>query len=486
MKLSELLKNMTEVPSSLECEVTNLVLDSRLVKPGDLFLACVGTELDGRQFISDAIKKGACAVLAEADHLEMTKQDSIPIIPIKNLSTRIGAIAARFFGNPTQKMHVIGVTGTNGKTSCTHFIGQALQHLNISCGVIGTLGSGLYGHIEAGSLTTPDAITLQKTLHNFLKQGTKYAAMEVSSHSLEQGRVNEIAFEIGVFTNLTRDHLDYHGTMENYGKTKKKLFEKELRYAVVSADDEFGKTIIADFPNQKNIFSYSAEKKSSVHVENIELTLEGMHATIYSPWGQGKLHSSLIGKFNVSNLLAVFTTLCLLEIPFEIVLELISRLQPVPGRMQTFGGKQKPLVVVDYSHTPDALEKALNALRHHTQGKLFCIFGCGGNRDRGKRPIMAKIAEDNADYVIVSDDNPRHEDPAQIAADIMKGFLHPEKVIVQHDRAKAIHETIRQAKAGDCILVAGKGAETYQIIGDEKKHFVDEEQVKLGLLLWVG
>jgi len=486
IKLSALLDNVDEVRGSADYDITGLALDSRLVKPGDVFFACQGTTLDGRQFIADAIAKGARVVLADinanADGGSCDLQNNVPILPIRNLAQQVSKIAANFFGHPTKALRIIGITGTNGKTSCSHFIASALQQLNISSGVIGTLGNGLYGDLKPGSLTTPDPITLQATFADFVRQGAKVVAMEVSSHSIDQGRVNNIPFEVGVFTNLTRDHLDYHGDMETYGAVKKRLFDNPLlQHAVINADDPFGQTMIQSLCGGKDIVAYSLNSSPSVvplvYADGIQLDITGLHAHVHTSWGEGDLHVPLIGQFNLSNVLAVLTTLCLLKIPFTDALHCLSHLQPVLGRMQTLGGQDQPLVVVDYAHTPDALEKVLIALRQHCHGRLYCLFGCGGDRDKGKRPMMAKIAEQYADHVIVTDDNPRHEDPQQIVADIMRGFVRPFGVIVQHDRSKAIQDIIQCAVAGDCILIAGKGAETYQQIGDTKIAFSDVEKV---------
>lgn len=308
--------------------------------------------------------------------------------------------------------------------------------------------------------------------------------MEVSSHSIDQGRINGIDFEIGIFTNLTRDHLDYHGTMEAYAAVKKRFFEEALlRHAVINMDDKLGKEIVTAISSQKNCVGYSIDKKISASIpmvwaDQINLTDSGILATVHTPWGMGELRSSLIGQFNLSNLLAVLTALCLMDVPLSTALACLSQLLPVPGRMQTMGGNDQPLVVVDYAHTPDALEKVLIALRQHCQGKLYCLFGCGGDRDQGKRPLMAAIAERYADIVVVTDDNPRTEDPRRIVKDILTGFGKPENVIIEHDRSKAIHHIIECAILGDCILIAGKGAETYQQIGNTKIPFNDGEQVR--------
>lgn len=490
--LSILLQDIRHIPSQADLSVKGLALDSRSVQSGDLFLACKGSHSDGRKFIHQAIENGASAVVAEKDSArpDYYLEGSVPVFSIQDLNHKISEIAARFYGNPGQSLEIVGITGTNGKTSCSHFIGAILHYLAKSCGVMGTLGHGLYGDIKPGFLTTPDAITVQKTLAEFLIEGATHVAMEVSSHSIDQGRVHHVPFTVGVFTNLTRDHLDYHGTMEAYGAAKAKLFDNpQLRFAVINIDDPFGLQLIQAIGTHKQVFGYSCSADDKqvydfplIHSTKIYLDSFGIRAHISTPWGEGELRTCLIGQFNVSNLLAVLTTLCVLNIPLQRVLEAISVLQPVSGRMQTFGGvDNKPLVVVDYSHTPDSLEKALAALRLHCHGSLYCLFGCGGDRDSGKRPMMAKISEKMADFVIVTDDNPRTEDPKIIVADIMKGFSVPDKVIVQHDRSKAIRDVIQYAKQGDCVLIAGKGAETYQQVGEQKIPFSDIDQVNLNL-----
>lgn len=469
-------KNLLELLPELKSDivVNDLTLDSRQVKSGDLFIAILGTHQDGREFITDAIRNGAVAILAEGNACPLERA-GVPIFYIEHLNQKVGEIAAQFYNHPTQQMHVLGITGTNGKTSTSHFIASALTIANLPCGVIGTLGNGIYGNIQESNLTTPDAITLQKYFADFLKRKIRYVAMEVSSHSLDQSRVNGVDFELGVFTNLTRDHLDYHGTIENYANAKKKLFnELPIHKAIFNADDPFGRQLIHELHFKKPTFAYGIENHALpkevgfVQANKIRLDLSGIHLHIDSPWGKAGFSVNLLGKFNVSNLLAAFTSLCALGLPFEQVISSLSQLQSVPGRMQTLGGKDKPLAVVDYAHTPDALEKVLQALRVHCKGKLFCIFGCGGDRDKGKRPLMAAIAEKFADRVMVTDDNPRTENPEEIFEDIFNGFREPKKIQREHDRALAIQQVIKQASSEDCVLVAGKGAENYQIIGKEK------------------
>jgi UDP-N-acetylmuramoyl-L-alanyl-D-glutamate--2,6-diaminopimelate ligase len=476
MKISEFMNE-----ESLNLDITDLVLDSRLAKPGSLFFALKGPHYDGNQFIDDAIANGAVAIVTDT---RPVKSYTTPLIVRSQLKHELSAIAEQFYGYPTKSLQIVGVTGTNGKTSCSHFIANALQQLNIPCGVIGTLGNGPYGRIQPGLLTTPDIITLQKTFAAFRDEGLKYVAMEVSSHGLDQGRVKNVPYSVGIFTNLTRDHLDYHGTMEAYGNAKKKLFINPLlKSSVVNYDDPFGREIISSLNNEA--FIYSIKEKTlpglAVTISDLKLYDEGMQAYVYTPWGKGILHTGLIGPFNLSNLLAVLTTLCVLDFPFEQALASIGKITAVPGRMERFGGKQKPLVVVDYSHTPDSLEKALKTLKAHCRGQLFCVFGCGGDRDRGKRPMMAAIAEQYADHIVVTDDNPRHEDPEKITDEIFQGFSHPERAILQHDRSKAIENVIQYAKPGDCVLIAGKGAEMYQLINDKKIPFSDAKEVILAL-----
>lgn len=491
MKLSTLLHSFYEVPESFDRDITGLTLDSRLVKSGDVFFACQGTHLDGRQFIADVIAKGVTAIVAEADSNDAVPflQQGVPVFPIKNLNHCLSRIAATFYGNPAEKLRIVGVTGTNGKTSCSHFLASALHQVGVVCGIIGTIGNGLFGQIKPSSLTTPDALSLQALFAGLSQQGATAIGMEVSSHSLDQGRVDSVPFEVAIFTNLTRDHLDYHGDMASYGAAKRRLFENAfLQHAVINIDDPFGKELIESLQHSKKVYAYSVKADTQTNVpliyaDHVRMEGVGLCAHVHTPWGEGELRTQLIGHFNLSNMLAVLTTLCLLDVPFSDALASLSAVRPVTGRMQAFGGQERPLVVVDYAHTPDALEKVLMALKQHCQGVLYCVFGCGGDRDKGKRPMMAKIAEQYADHVVVTDDNPRNESAEAIMADIMQGFEHPDKIIVQHDRSKAIQEIIQCAKPGDCILVAGKGAEAYQQIGDTKIPFSDIEKVQESLAI---
>lgn len=486
MQLSSLLQAVIPVPAAADRDVRRLVIDSRQVIAGDAFIALPGTQVDGRQFIETAIVKGAVSVLVEGELGEKVRiVNGVSILPVPDLRQCLGEIASAFYGHPSRFMKMIGVTGTNGKTSCTHFIAQCLRRLRLKCGVIGTLGNGVDSSLSEPGLTTPDAVSLQAVLRSFVDQGAVVTAMEVSSHSIDQGRVNGIAFESVIFTNLTQDHLDYHGSMEVYAGVKKRFITTfPAKHAIVNADDVCGREMLNELDSHPSVFAYGLAPRDDlpptipyIYVDQVQLELEGIKAHVYTPWGDGRLRLPLIGQFNLSNVLAVLTVLCAYEVPFATVLELLSNLEAVPGRMQLLGGKQQPLVVVDYSHTPDSLEKALRALKLHAKGKLICVFGCGGDRDAGKRPEMARVAEKLADRVIITNDNPRHEDPEAIASQIIAGLNKPNAVDVLLDRSKAIEKSIQWATANDCILIAGKGAERYQLIGDTKHPFDDVAQV---------
>lgn len=479
MKLSELLGNFLNALPATDPEITGLTLDSRQVVPGDLFVACKGETYDGRDYINDAIARGAVAVLVENDPI----LKSVPVVGIENLSNKLGWIAAHFYGQPSRHMKMIGVTGTAGKTSCTYWLSEALQ----PSGLIGTLGSGINGQMHIGTHTTPDAITLQKTLADFHQQGIKRVAMEVSSHALVQGRVTGIEFDIGVFTNLSREHLDYHGDMESYAAAKRRLFETAgLRYAVANAEDHYGQEILKMRPDVLQAFGYCIGKVPAklknipmVIADSVKLDMRGIKARINTPWGEGILESPFLGRFNLSNLLAILTVLGIMGMPLDEALAKIAVLPSVPGRMQMLGGDETtPLVIVDYAHKPDALEQVLKTLRGICQGKLWCVFGCGGDRDRGKRALMGGIAEKYADQIVLTDDNPRTESPAFIVSEILQGMSPGTTAVIEHDRRRAIEHALSCAHPGDIVLIAGKGHEICQYVGDQKLPFNDILEVK--------
>ncbi|TYO70256.1 UDP-N-acetylmuramoyl-L-alanyl-D-glutamate--2,6-diaminopimelate ligase [Pseudomonas sp. CK-NBRI-02] len=465
--------------------IRELTLDSRQVRPGDLFLAVPGAKVDGREHIADALARGAAAVAYEEQGASVLPITEAPLIPVRGLIGQLSEIAGRFYGEPSRQLDLVGVTGTNGKTSVTQLVAQALDALGQRCGLIGTLGTGFYGELRSGRLTTPDPIAVQATLNDLKHGGAKAVAMEVSSHALEQGRVAALAFDIAVMTNLSRDHLDYHGSMEAYEAAKAKLFAwPNLRCRVVNLDDEFGRRL-AQSHGESRLISYSLlDPTATLFCKQARFDDDGVRAVLVTPQGEHALRSRLLGRFNLSNMLAAVATLLALDYPLDEILKVTPQLQGPIGRMQRLGGGEKPLVVVDYAHTPDALEKVLEALRPHAHGRLLCLFGCGGDRDRGKRPLMAEVAERLADRVLVTDDNPRTEDPQRIFDDIRPGFAKPADVEFVAGRGDAIAHLIATAAADDVIVLAGKGHEDYQEINGERHDFSDLVEAEKALAAW--
>ncbi|NII09900.1 UDP-N-acetylmuramoyl-L-alanyl-D-glutamate--2,6-diaminopimelate ligase [Oleiagrimonas sp. C23AA] len=475
MRLGELLAGIAAVGASADLPVRGLNLDSRAMAPGEVFVALRGTRAHGMDYVATAIARGAVAVLAEAP-LPAHAPDGVPVIAIEALSQRLGEIAARFYGQPSRALTVIGVTGTNGKTSTVQMLAQALEALGHRAASIGTLGAGLHGAIEAGERTTPDAIQVQALLARFRDAGATHVAMEVSSHALVQGRVAGVGFDVAVFTNLSRDHLDYHGTMEAYGAAKATLFAwPGLKAAVVNVDDSFGRALAERLPASVMRLRVSqGGPHAELCADAVRTRADGLHFTLRSPWGEGAVDSALLGRFNVANLLAVAGTLGALGHDFSAIAQALHALRPVRGRMSRLGGDgEHPLLVVDYAHTPDALEQALQSLRAHCAGRLVCVFGCGGERDTGKRALMGAVAERLADVAIVTDDNPRGEDGDAIVAQILEGFERPAQARVQRDRAAAIADAAAMCGADDVILIAGKGHEDYQEVAGVKRPFDD-------------
>jgi UDP-N-acetylmuramoyl-L-alanyl-D-glutamate--2,6-diaminopimelate ligase len=492
MPLRELLAGIAVVPAADDIVVSGLSLDSRRVSAGDAFVALRGTREHGIAFAPAALAQGAVAVLADgnagqdlcpraagedARRAEGGAQDpSVPIICIENLRSHLGEIAARFFDRPSAALTVIGVTGTNGKTSTVQMLAHALAHLGHRAASIGTLGAGLVGALESGERTTPDVISTQALLARFRDAGASHVAMEVSSHALDQGRVDAVDFDIAVFTNLTRDHLDYHGSMQAYGAAKARLFAwPGLRTAVINIDDAFGRELAERLPPQVTRLRVgSSDAAADLVAGDVHAGAHGLDFALRTPWGKAHVHSPLLGRFNVANLLGVAACLGALGEPLSRIVEALEALQPVRGRMSRLGGEHDlPLLVVDYAHTPDALEQALTSLRAHCAGRLICVFGCGGERDAGKRPQMGAIAERLADLAIVTDDNPRGEDGDAIVAGILTGFARPQRALVERDRAVAIARALEHAGRGDVVLIAGKGHEDTQDVGGVKRPFDD-------------
>jgi UDP-N-acetylmuramoyl-L-alanyl-D-glutamate--2,6-diaminopimelate ligase len=480
---SSLNKIFAHAPSDLM--IRELTLDSRNVRGGDLFLAVPGANFDGRDHIADALKRGAAAVAYEVEGAKVLPITDVPLIPVKGLAAQLSDIAGRFYGDPSRSLNLVGVTGTNGKTSVTQLVAQALDLLGQHCGIVGTLGTGFYGALQSGRHTTPDPIAVQATMTDLKKAGARAVAMEVSSHGLDQGRATALAFDVAVLTNLSRDHLDYHGTMQAYGEAKAKLFAwSDLRCRVLNIDDEFGRTLAAE-KRESRLITYSLEDSSAyLFCRDAKFGDDGVRATLVTPQGQHLLRSSLLGRFNLSNVLAAVGALLGLDYALDEILKVLPQLEGPVGRMQRLGGGAKPLVVVDYAHTPDALEKVLTALRPHAKGRLLCLFGCGGDRDRGKRPLMAEVVERLADGVLVTDDNPRSEVPTQIFDDIRQGFSAVQNVRFVEGRGQAIAEIIAGASADDVIVLAGKGHEDYQEINGQRQAFSDLEEAAKALAAW--
>ncbi|MBM0107507.1 UDP-N-acetylmuramoyl-L-alanyl-D-glutamate--2,6-diaminopimelate ligase [Steroidobacter sp. S1-65] len=478
------------VPPDLQ--ISDLTLDSRAVRPGAAFVALPGTRTHGIGFAEQAVKAGASAILWEPSEgvAAPNLPEGVPLIAIPELTNWLGTIADWFFDAPSTGVRVVGVTGTNGKTTTAHVIADALQRLNVTSAYAGTLGYGRVGALRGGTLTTPDCITVQRQLAELRDEGVRCLGMEVSSHALDQGRVYGVRFDTAVFTNLTRDHLDYHGTLEEYGEAKAHLFRwPSLRNAIINVDDVFGRelatrvahTCLVVFSRNGPIqldprwHSEKGEVKQ-LFARRVTAAPNGLDIEFDGSWGPATLRSRFVGDFNVENLLAVLATLLTSGVSIPQAVAALENCAPPPGRMETITAPDRPLAIVDYAHTPDALEKALLAVRKHRSGKLVCVFGCGGDRDPGKRPLMGAIAERLADRVIVTDDNPRTENGDSIVADILKGLTRPEAALVERDRALAIARAIAASDRTDVVLIAGKGHEDYQIVGTERRSFSDREQ----------
>ena len=456
--------------------IGGLQLDSRRVRPGDLFVAMPGEIHDGRQFIEQAVANGASAVVAEAPVFGFVDEVPVPLVEVPDLRFEVGVMAARFYRHPSERMHVVGITGTNGKTTTSRMIGQLTRALGKPCGVIGTLGATLGDEVSAGDNTTPDPISLQRQLAEWLGGGVLAVSMEVSSHALVQGRVNGVAFESAIYTNLSHDHLDYHGSMEAYGRAKLRLFTHDtLRRAIINVDDPFSARVRDAVERGVEVLTYSASGGAAdVRVENAEFDSEGVRGELHTPWGTASFSSPLVGDFNLSNLAAAVTALLLSGEDLLPVIEAVADLRPVPGRMQVIPNSLDLQVIVDYAHTPQALEQVLKALRPHVRGTLLTVFGCGGDRDRDKRQIMGRIACTLSDRVVVTSDNPRSESPLRIMQDIEAGCSGRYELV--EDRAEAIAAAVAMAGPGDCVVIAGKGHEDYQLVEGVRLHFSDTEQ----------
>lgn len=469
-----------------ELEFNHLYIDSRKIRNDDGFVACVGLQLDGRHYIANAIENGAKLIIAEANELpddvvEHCQQNKTTLVTLPDLNQQLSTLMRDIYGNSEAALNVVGVTGTNGKSSSVQMIAQALHLVDGCCWTFGTLGVGPYGTQKPNVNTTADPVTIQRELHRAQRSGCGNVAMEVSSHGLAQGRVKGIQFDYAIFTNLTRDHLDYHETMEAYGAAKRELFLMPgLKNAIINVDDKFGRKLKKDQEIKAAKWFYSLQEPTEgadlsqwIWVDDIRLTLQGINATVFTPWGSGKLAVPLVGRFNLYNLLAVIAVIGIKYQDRQKIFEVVNQLTSVTGRMQLIHAAGKPLVIVDYAHSPDALEQVLKATREHCSGKIFTVFGCGGDRDPGKRPLMARVAEKYSNTVVMTDDNPRTESPEAIVDDMRQGLKQPNNVRYVSDREEAIRLAVKEASDKDVVLVAGKGHEDYQIIGERRIELCD-------------
>jgi UDP-N-acetylmuramoyl-L-alanyl-D-glutamate--2,6-diaminopimelate ligase len=485
--LGELVAGWAAVPPELL--VSDLTLDSRAAIPGGLFLASRGLTHHGLAFAPEAVARGACAILYEPD--DEASAPPLPpqvfVAPLPELAARAGLIADRFFDAPSQRITVAGITGTNGKTTCAWLLAQALQRCRRACGYMGTLGVGMPPQVSAMPHTTPDAVTVHRQLAALAAAGAECVSMEVSSHALDQARVNGVRFHTAAFTNLTRDHLDYHGTMEHYGAAKARLFAwPGLESRIINFDDAFGAALARAPSPARLILTTRATGGVAalpagaefVRATRVQAEPTGLTIEVESSWGAVELGVRLMGEFNVENALTVLAVLLAWDIPLRDAARALAKVRAARGRMEMFGGRgRSPLAIVDYAHTPDALANALRAARLHCRGQLRVVFGCGGDRDAGKRPLMGRIAAELADDLVLTDDNPRSEDPQRIIADIVAGIAGGAPLTIEHDRALAIRMALQRSAPDDVVLVAGKGHEDYQITGHQRRAFRDQSVV---------
>jgi UDP-N-acetylmuramoyl-L-alanyl-D-glutamate--2,6-diaminopimelate ligase len=484
--LTWLLDGIAPIPGN-DARVQDLTLDSRAVRAGSLFFALPGLKGHGLKFAADAAARGASVILWEpsADFAAPQLPPGVLGAPITNLSKLVGRIADRFFNWPSSQMRITGITGTNGKTTCAFLLAQCLEQLGSPAAYIGTIGWGRPAALAEPTHTTPDVVTVHRILAQLRAEGVRDVVMEVSSHALDQGRVDAVRFHVAAFTNLTRDHLDYHGTMDAYGAAKAKLFQMaELAHIVLNIGDEFGRSFAQSYAGRAALTTvwigagrsgWSAER--ALHATHVTALAQGISLKLDGSFGSATVNTQLMGRFNAENSLVVIACLLALGVSLTDAAKALAQCKPAPGRMEVVktDALGKPTAVVDYAHTPDALAKALNAAREHCEGTLWCVFGCGGDRDPGKRPLMGAIAESLADEIIVTDDNPRSENPQAITRAIVEG-IKTRNVRVIHDRSAAIGTALKEARSVDLVLIAGKGHEDYQIYGDSRRSFSDRRE----------
>lgn len=486
--LKNLLADWLDGEVTQDVMITGLTLDSRRVHPGDAFVALSGGHTHGIKYIQDALSRGAVAVIVDKTVSGFDKkpdQTQVPSFEVDNLADELSAIAARFYGRPARHMAVIGVTGTDGKSSVSHYLAQALDQESAPAGIIGTLGNGLIGDLKPSGFTTPDAIGVQAALAEMADKGARWVVMEASSHGLAQGRLNAVEFNQAILTQLTRDHLDYHGSHEAYVAAKRRLFEVPgLEYAILNLDDAFGFDLFSGQITASNRIGYSLATQQSTAdeqicwVRHLAVNADGFVMDVMTPWGEGRVESTLLGRFNAANLMAVLTSLLALGLALPDAIDRLRWVFPVPGRMERFEAQNAPVAIVDYAHTPGALEAVLSSLREHdSKARLSCVLGAGGERDSGKRPLMGSVAARLSDRVIVTDDNPRGEDPEAIIDEILSGMPNPDAAVIIRDRKTAVNHALDTATPGEWVLIAGKGHETVQITATGTQPYSDRETV---------
>lgn len=468
--------------------INNLVQDHRKIRNGDLFIAHQGFNTHGLLYAQDAVAKGASVVLWDGDldnrdEILDSISNNVLCIHCDDLKFKVGPIASRYYEQPSLSLNTIGVTGTDGKTSVAHFLAQCLDAHDVHCGVLGTLGNGFINDLHPTGLTTADALLVQKTLADIRRAGARHVVMEVSSHGLDQGRVNGVAFTTAVFTNMGKDHLDYHGSKEAYGAAKSRLFHTPgLGAAVINMDDTFGRELAKSVREHVCVWGYSLKSDITdyqdcadyfVHALEVKPFERGSSIKVSTPKGEGQFDIPMLGRFNVENALAVLATLLVSQLSCVDAVKSLSLVRSVDGRVEIIAEDNKPTVVVDFAHTEQGLASVCESMSDHFSGDMWCVFGCGGDRDKSKRPLMAKVAEKYADHIIVTTDNPRHEDPQSIIDDVLGGFSSLDKVETVLDRRQAIDIAISNAQPGDVVLLAGKGHETSQIVGDVHIAFDD-------------
>jgi UDP-N-acetylmuramoyl-L-alanyl-D-glutamate--2,6-diaminopimelate ligase len=489
VSLMWLLDGIANLPATT-ARVEDLTLDSREVRAGSLFLAVNGRQSHGLAFAADAVARGASVVLwdpADAPDRKMpaTGSGAVLMAPVANLTQLLGRIADRFFGWPSSHLRIVGITGTNGKTTSAYLLAQCLERLKSKAGYIGTIGWGRIDALQTPTHTTPDVISVHRYLANLRAAGVRDVAMEVSSHALDQGRVDGVRFHTAAFTNLTRDHLDYHPSMQAYGAAKARLFAVAgLQHLVINVGDAFGREYALNAGGRVPLTAvwvgagepgWFAER--SLCASEVRLDLRGLSMTLGGSFGAQRATTQLLGRFNAENSVIVLGCLTAMGTSLDEAAAALAECKAPPGRMEVIEAASpgKPVAVIDYAHTPDALAKALAALREHCRGALWCVFGCGGDRDPGKRPLMGAIADELADQIIITDDNPRSENPQEITRAIAAG-IKSRQVRIIHDRGEAIGTALQEAVVDDMVLIAGKGHEEYQIYGNARRRFSDRHE----------